>query len=151
MTLKSEPKEFTRSDLQNARYAIVLDLEGSIGMMRVHSRNPNAKRYCVTLRVWMKNPEILERMNAYFGVGTLKHYARPGRPYWIWFCGKREAVTRILNQLKPYLVLKSNEASIALEYLETDLTPEQQDRIYLAMRRPKVRQPHANRKRIGAA
>lgn len=145
----SEPKEFTRSDLRFAAYAGLFDGEGCIGMYRMKELSPKkARRYCVTLRVAMTRRETLERMNGHFGAGTLKKYGpRPGRlPYWIWFCGAREHVVRILNQLKPHLDLKAHEANLALDYLENrNLTAAQQDRIFEAMRRSKCRKRTRNK------
>lgn len=132
----NELREYTRSDLRFAACAGLFDGEGCIGMY------PVKNGYVVTLRVSMTRIETLERMNALFGAGTLKKYGpRPGRmPYWVWFCGAKSDVTRILKQLKPHLDLKAHEASLALDFLESDnLTPAQQRRIYDAMARGKVR------------
>jgi len=134
---QNEPKEYTRSDLRFAACAGLFDGEGCIGMYP-DSRNG----YYIQLRVSMTRLEALDRMSGFFGAGTVKKYGpRPGRmPYWTWQCGAREAVIRILKQLRPHLQLKAHEASLALDFLESEnLTPAQQRRIYEAMRRVKVR------------
>lgn len=90
----------------------------------------------------MTRRETLERMNAHFGAGTLKKYGHGPRrqPYWIWFCGARNDVIRILNQLRPHLDLKAHEANLALDYLENESsTTAQQGRIFEAMRRAKIK------------
>jgi len=145
---RTEPKEFTRSELRFAAYAGLFDGEGCIGMYR-NSKSPGAiRRYTITLRVAMTRRETLERMNAHFGTGTLRTYGHGPRqqPYWIWFCGAKSEVVRILKQLLPHLDLKAHEAKLALDYLENDaLTAQQQDRIFDAMRRAKIRKGRRRR------
>lgn len=135
---KPEPKEYTRTDLGFAGCGWLFDAEGCISM----SRTKEPGRYILTLRTTMVGRAKLEQMNSLLGAGTLRMYGpRPGRkPYWTWFCGKKEEVIRILQQLQPHLDLKALEAKLALDYLLGDnLTTARRVRIYEAMRRAKTR------------
>src|SRR2546425_8441775 len=107
-----EPKEFTRSDLRFAAYAGLFDGEGCIGMYKAKNARPGSRwRYSVSLRVGMTSRDTLARMHAQFGAGTLRTYrVRPRRKQsWMWFCGARKEVVRILRRLRPHLDLKAHE------------------------------------------
>lgn len=143
MAAVAEPKEFTRSDMRLAAYAGLFDGEGCIGMYRTNANAGSRWRYVVTLRTVMTHRDTLARMCAQFGAGTLRTYGiRKGRKRcWVWFCSARREVRRILQAIHPHLDVKAHEANIALDYLLPEgLTDAQQDRLYRAMRLPKVRQ-----------
>src|SRR5262249_45358504 len=129
-----------RSDLRFAAYAGLFDGEGSIGMYPVRAAKPGSRwRYRIGLRVEMTSRDTVARLYAQFGAGTLKTYPiRPKRKQsWVWFCGSRPEVTRILQRFLDLhlLDLKAHEAKLALDYLLSgELTDAQQDCIYHAMR-----------------
>jgi hypothetical protein len=144
--MAEEPLEFTRSDMRFAAYAGLFDGEGSIGMYPVRAAKLGSRwRYRIALRVEMTSRDTVARMAAQFGAGTFKSYPiRPRRKQsWVWFCGSRPDIIRILQRFLKHdlLDLKAHEAKLALDYLLSgELTDAQQDRLYRAMRLPKCRQ-----------
>jgi hypothetical protein len=156
VNMSEEPRLYTRSDLRFSQYAGLFDGEGSIGMYPIRRAKVGSRwRYRIALRVEMTSRETVSRMHAQFGAGTFKTYPiRPGRKQsWVWFCGSRADIIRILQRFLVHdlLDLKAHEAKLALDYLLAgELTDTQQDLIYKAMRLPKCRQKlHSGRGRKG--
>jgi hypothetical protein len=139
--MPEEPKEFTATQLRIVSYAGLFDGEGCIGMYRAKGAKTGQRwQYTITLRVGMTHRDTLARMCAVFGAGTIRTYKiREGRQRsWMWFCGAKLDVVRILKLIQSHLDVKAFEAKLALEYLTAgELTDEQQDRYYRAMRMPK--------------
>ncbi len=101
----------------------------------------------------MTHRDTLARLCACFGAGTVRSYRlREGRKRsWVWFCGGREDVIRILQMIRPHLDVKTHEANLALDYLlPTALTEAQQERIYRAMRMAKVKSRRVVRNQWGS-
>ncbi len=153
MWFMEEPKEFTASQIRIAAYAGLFDGEGCIGMYKSRDAKRGQRwQYSISLRVGMTHRDTLARMAAVFGAGTVRTYGlRPGRQRsWMWFCGARKEVTRILQMIQPHLDVKAHEAKVALEYMTaSELTDEQQDRYYRAMRMPKINRGNFSRNQYG--
>lgn len=104
----------------NLRYvAGILDGEGYIG---IHAVKPDAThkslRHVVKVQVGNTHPRLIWLLKAKFGGGVHRrsylHTSHPSwKPLWSWSVGGAKA-ERILKALRPHLVLKGPQASIAL-------------------------------------
>lgn len=93
----------------------LMDGEGCISIYRFSNCRAGAS---VMLRLVMTDEICVRRFARILGVGIVRRYVRPGRrPYYRWYCGRREEVGRVLSALRPYLIAKTSQAIVAQEFL----------------------------------
>lgn len=103
------------TDAELGYLAGLIDGEGCINISSVQ------KRYYVLQVITVQTNEyLLDHWQKRTGLGTIHHMARRKGDLnhserWHWHCSSNAAVV-LLEMLQPYLVLKSEEARVALEF-----------------------------------
>lgn len=100
---KAPPKVPTAID-QLAYAAGVVDGEGCIQKIGVE--------------VYMARPEVAEWLFDRFG-GRLRKGQRDGRPRWIWYSGSVEGSEMFLRAVRPWLILKGQQADRYIAWRES--------------------------------
>ena len=101
-----------------AYMAGLFDGEGCIHIAKL--RRPESKRGChfgLVATIGMTSEFLLELYRSQFG-GSVYCYPRlkgNRRPCWQWIIRSRQAVA-FLKAIRPYLLLKANEADLAIEF-----------------------------------
>lgn len=101
-------------DAAYAWAAGLVDGEGSIGIER-RSHRPGGR---LVLTVVQKHPAALEQLRWIFGAGSLRWspgYGERGRPRWDFRISNQKAA-EALTLMRPYLVIKAEEADVAIEF-----------------------------------
>lgn len=108
------------SDIDWARIAAYIDSEGCI---RIHQNSPNRKTgevyHGVLIVVAQREPELPEWLTATFGGFLYRAKEVPGKTrMYYWRTGATQSY-EILKRCKPYMIVKGEQAEIAIEYRET--------------------------------
>jgi len=121
VVLKSinEPRQM--SEMQLSYLAGFVDGEGSIfGIREKRSENRSGFGYTVHMSVGQCNLEILTAFREWSGLGsvtTVKRMQPHHKDQWKWVLTQKQAKLLLL-QLEPYLVLKKEQARLAIEFIE---------------------------------
>ena len=98
-----------------AYFAGLFDGEGCIHAHFIKDNKGETPRSCVKVTLSMVHPGAVRMLFETYG-GSLKSYPGKGinRTKWCWWLGQR-ASAKFLEDLLPYLVVKKEEAVLALE------------------------------------
>lgn len=106
------------------------DSGGSIGLYWT------GRQYSLTLRTTCADRNAVMQFRAIVGAGTVTR--RPRRdtrnPMFVWFCGARKEVDRILRLFLPFFIVKREQAEEGLDFLSN---PDHAEKAYRKLRRSK--------------
>lgn len=106
-------------ELDLARLAMATDCEGCIAIVKHKSVNSRVG-YAYVLKVTLSNSDfnLIDWINNCFGGSIFSNLTSKGKRYFeVVFNGKDAA--KILTDMRPYLIIKSEQARIALEFQST--------------------------------
>jgi hypothetical protein len=104
----------TFSDTEAAYIAGIMDGEGSIFLFQARTRN---NRIAIRMSVSNTDLDLLEWIREKTGIGSIvtKPSKNPKHKNANWWQANAEAAEHVLTQILPYLVIKREQAEIALE------------------------------------
>ncbi len=112
-----DPKIDFLSESEKSWLAAVLDCEGTIYLITQRSGRPY---FQVHLQVCNTNLELLQRVQTLIG-GNVATRNNPGlgkKPCWWFRLNGFGSVLQVLHLLLPYLIVKTERAKLAIEFLE---------------------------------
>lgn len=104
---------------------MALDAEGCIALQKsVRRQNPTWNPvYHAHLEVYNTSRTLLEVIEENFG-GTIKSHKRRNprhKPSWVWKVGERTQVRRILQFVRPLLVVKTEQANLVIGLIDRQI------------------------------
>lgn len=103
-----------------AYLAGIIDGEGCIAIDRKKHSDVRKEwmSYAVVLSVGNNSFELITWLKDNFG-GNITEYVREDkRTYWRWATSEKKTLRNILKQTRPYLVIKKEQADLAISYSE---------------------------------
>lgn len=106
------------------------DGEGHIRLRRAFSKASNCQFIRTELGITNTNLHILQKIQSQIG-GKIRTRQNKHRPIYFLYWSNLDEVNKVINKLKPYLIIKAKHADLVLEYLRrhsstkrTQLIPE---------------------------
>ena len=100
-----------------AYWAGIIDADGWITMGRSNKKTRKNPTYTILMAIDQKNPLLINEIRDFFGVGSVTSYK--WRHYDMWrFLVSSNKAAKCLRIILPYLKLKKDRASLALEFHE---------------------------------
>ncbi len=115
-------REFTEQE--KAWLACAIDSEGSICLYRTkgHDAKNKYERYVIELKIGNTNRAFLDYSKHITGTGWIASFYKANRkgykPVLQWVVRRRYSIFQILTQVLPYLIIKKEQANIAITLCE---------------------------------
>ena len=118
-----------------AYIAGITDGEGSIGIYEVKSKEGRPKGWSVKFTITGAHKPMIESLYNHYKFGnftTQKRQATIKNPHtgadlknikqgWKWQVSRREEITKILEDIRPYLIEKADQADVMLAYCRGEM------------------------------
>ncbi len=108
------------SEIEKAYFAGLFDGEGSISIAKYQGKNNRTPVFLLSVVITQSNQDFLQLWQTRFAIGSIyEHTKRFNNPKWSkYFDWRLTSVNALvlLEVLLPYLILKREEANIAIEF-----------------------------------
>lgn len=109
-------KDNQRQAVRLEYLAGIIDGEGCIRIKKAVQRGTKNHQYYTSISVGMVERVVLEMLQEAFGGSIREERLRTGRTLYRWQLHNRELCVKALNKLKSRLVVKRQQAELAIEF-----------------------------------